>query len=312
MFPNVRRKNEKTGRNFVCETCDFITSDKKDFGRHLLTRKHEKNINVPKCSGKTGKTEDDIKTEKKISCECGKLYTYRQSLNVHKKKCDIINKSINKSIIKEKKIEENDIDKDNYKQLILKMFEQLKEQNEQNNKLQNTLIEMIPKIGNNNNNIINNKLNIQIFLNENCKDAMNLGDFVNGIRIDVGDLMITKEKGTVEGLSNLLVTHLNKLPLYQRPLWCSDKKRKRLYIKEEIWKEDKDNLKTQEAIYNLSKLQSRNINKFILDKPNWINNDRQKEDYMQIVKAVTESMENKVDKVIDKLIDNIHFTEVVK
>jgi hypothetical protein len=192
------------------------------------------------------------------------------------------------------------------------MFEQLKEQNEQNNKLQNTLIEMIPKIGNNNNNIINNKLNIQIFLNENCKDAMNLGDFVNGIRIDVGDLMITKEKGTVEGLSNLLVTHLNKLPLYQRPLWCSDKKRKRLYIKEEIWKEDKDNLKTQEAIYNLSKLQSRNINKFILDKPNWINNDRQKEDYMQIVKAVTESMENKVDKVIDKLIDNIHFTEVVK
>ena len=171
---------------------------------------------------------------------------------------------------------------------------------------------MIPKIGNNNNNIINNKLNIQIFLNENCKDAMNLGDFVNGIRIDVGDLMITKEKGTVEGLSNLLVTHLNKLPLYRRPLWCSDKKRKRLYIKEEIWKEDKDNLKTQEAIYNLSKLQSRNINKFILDKPNWINNDRQKEDYMQIVKAVTESMENKVDKVIDKLIDNIHFTEVVK
>ena len=98
MFPNVRRKNEKTGRNFVCETCDFITSDKKDFGRHLLTRKHEKNINVPKCSGKTGKTEDDIKTEKKISCECGKLYTYRQILNVNKKKCDIINKSI----IKEK------------------------------------------------------------------------------------------------------------------------------------------------------------------------------------------------------------------
>lgn len=285
-------KTEKTGTKYTCDACVFCTSDKKDYKRHLSTLKHKIAENVDECSVM-------FNPKKKFQCECGKMYSYKQSLNVHKKKCIFETKIV----CDDNEIEENNINKTN-QELILELLEQ-------NKQLQQALINVIPNIGNNNNshNTVNNKLNIQIFLNENCKDAMSLGDFINGICVDTENLILTREKGQVEGISNILVKHLNMIPIYQRPLWCSDKKRKKLYIKEDVWKEDKDNVKTKEAIYNVSKIQTRNITKFISDKPNWMQNDRQKDEYMHIVKAVTDPMENKIDKVLDKIIDDIHFNE---
>jgi len=267
--------------DFNCNICHYTTSRESQYNRHLLTLKHKKKANTPIGS-------------KKFDCECGNQYKHRQSLNNHKKKCS---KENGTDCVEHEQSKTN-------QELILELLEQ-------NKQLQQALIEVIPKIGNNNNshNTVNNKLNIQIFLNENCKDAMSLGEFINGICIDTDNLILTREKGQVEGISNILVKHLNMLPIYQRPLWCSDKKRKKLYIKEDVWKEDKDNVKTKEAIYNVSKIQTRNITKFISDKPNWMQNDRQKDEYMHIVKAVTDPMENKIDKVLDKIIDDIHFNE---
>lgn len=277
---------EKKEKFYLCKKCDYHTSDKSKYNRHLLTDKH----NTPKYSQKGEKKEIN---DKRIMCDCGKSYKHHQSLNNHKKKCQ----NNKKEII----ISAND-ETDN-KDLILKLLQQ-------NIELQTKLAELLPNLGHttNINNTINANVNIQIYLNENCKNAMTLEDFVKGINVNVSDLLLTKKKGLIEGITSLMLNHLDQLPFSERPLWCSDKKRKRLYIKEDTWKEDINHIKTREAIYNVSKVQCRNIKKFIDDKPDWLSHDKVKDDYMELIKSVTDSMENKVEKVIDKLIDNIHFS----
>ena len=277
---------EKKEKFYLCKKCDYHTSDKSKYNRHLLTDKH----NTPKYSLKGEKKEIN---DKRIMCDCGKSYKHHQSLNNHKKKCQ----NNKKEII----ISAND-ETDN-KDLILKLLQQ-------NIELQTKLAELLPNLGHttNINNTINANVNIQIYLNENCKNAMSLEDFVKGINVNVSDLLLTKKKGLIEGITSLMLNHLDQLPFSERPLWCSDKKRKRLYIKEDTWKEDINHIKTREAIYNVSKVQCRNIKKFIDDKPDWLSHDKVKDDYMELIKSVTDSMENKVEKVIDKLIDDIHFS----
>jgi hypothetical protein len=156
-----------------------------------------------------------------------------------------------------------------------------------------------------------------MFLNENCKDAISMGDFIKSIEITVNDLLITKEKGLQTGISNLFIEHLNKIPMVQRPIWCSDKKRKRLFIKNETWTEDAGNAKTKDAIKQVGVLQSKNINKFVKANPNWMSNDHEKETYMSIIKNTTEPIEGTEDKIIDGMIEQIHLTndkrlEIVK
>lgn len=101
---------------------------------------------------------------------------------------------------------------------------------------------------------------------------------------------------------------VKEIPLVQRPLWCSDKKKKKLFIKYDFWKEDIDNEKTNEAINDVSKIQTKNINKYIDDKPNWKQNDKIKENYIDIVKKTTDNIDNKKNKIIDKLFDTICLT----
>jgi hypothetical protein len=133
-------------------------------------------------------------------------------------------------------------------------------------------------------------------------------DFIKTIDISLDDLYVTKNKGLIGGISNIFVNQLNKLPLVQRPIWCSDKKRKRLFIKEDTWTEDTDNIKTAQAIKSVSVLQTKNINKYTKEKPNWIKNDKEKDDYIYIVKTTTDTVEDKTNPIIDKMIDVIHLT----
>jgi hypothetical protein len=214
----------------------------------------------------------------------------------HKKKCNYDNTFV----LTEKK---EDI---NYKNLVLKVLEQ-------NASLQNTINELIPKIGNNNNNNISNvsninqNLNINFFLNEKCKDAININDFIKNIEVSINDLLFTKDNGFVKGIHHLLIENLNKLPTIQRPIWCSDKKRKRIYIKEDTWSEDINNIKTKTAINDISTLQFKNINKYTQKYPNWKDSDKHKDNYIAIVKNSTESIKENEDKVINMLVDSIHF-----
>lgn len=292
---NDDSKVVKLATDFNCSICHYNTSRKNDFNKHLATDKHKM------------MTDDDQKVAKvaKVAnsffCDCGRSYKYKQGLSVHRKKCNFKENSSTELIEINNNIDYKD------------MFAELMNQNKN---LQNIIIEqnknlsvMIPKVGNNNNNnTINQNLNINIFLNDKCKDAISIHEFIKNMEVSVEDLLFTKDKGLVKGISNLFIEHLNKIPFIQRPVWCSDKKRRKLYIKEKEWSEDKNNEKTKKAIKDVSNLQAKNINKYTKQNPNWMKSDIQKDNYIHIVKQVTDPINGNEEKVIDNIIDTIHFT----
>ena len=126
------------------------------------------------------------------------------------------------------------------------------------------------------------------------------------------DLLYIKRKGLVESITQLFTNELDKLPYIERPIWCSDKKRKRIFIKEEDWNEDLNNEKTKTAIKNINKIQSKNINKYKEEYPDCMNNDDHKDTYIHIIKETTTPLENKLEKIIDNFIDKIHFTNEIQ
>ena len=294
---------KKKSISYECLKCDYLTSKKCNYKNHLATQKHYNAINDTKKKQK--------EATKHLCDKCSKEYIYQSGLYRHKKMCKIREEQIINNYEKDDNI--------NYKEMFLILINQLTEQSAQNKELHNTIIEqnntikeIIPKIGNNNNNNntnITNNVSIQVFLNDTCKDAMSLTDFINTIQVSVSDLLFTKENGLVKGISNLFLSNLERLPMIQRPLWCSDKKRKRMFIKQDKWIEDMEREKTNDLVNTISKIQTKNINKYIADKPNWITNDKLKDNYIHIVNACTDTMDNKIDKIVDNIVDKIHLTE---
>ena len=299
MLLNATKKEGKSGKKYECLKCDYIARDKTNYKKHLDTQKHYNAINDINATKKLGKVGKMYECDK-----CCKKYLHQPSLFRHKKTCNIKEKQIINNEDNEEEI--------NYKEMFSILINQLTEQSAQNKELHNTIKELIPKIGNNNTSNINsnNNVSIQVFLNNTCKDAMSLTDFINTIQVSVSDLLFTKENGLVKGISNLFLSNLERIPMVQRPLWCSDKKRKIMFIKdEEQWMEDMNREKTNNMVNTISKIQTKNINKYIADKPNWMANDRIKDTYIHIVKAVTDTMDNKIDKIVETIVDKIHLTE---
>ena len=297
----ITDNNQKICKNLVkycCEYCNYITSDKRDYNKHLLTRKHKLIIN------NNGKS---VKICKEYICSCGKVYKYASGLSLHKKKCIIIFDENND--IKNNAAEIIVDDNKDYKNMFLEMMNQNKE-------LHNIIKELIPKVGTNhinNTNTNTNNINIKIdnitLLNDKCKDALSISDFIESIEIEVKDLMFTSQKGLTNGVSNLFIEQLNNLPLLKRPIWCVDKKRKKLLIKEDAWSEDTNQKKTKEAIKTLTVKQAKNINKYKNENPDWFNNDKKKEKFIEIVKeATTELDEIKQSNIINNLLETIHLT----
>ena len=203
------------------------------------------------------------------------------------------------------------------KSILFKQFESFKEQQEaveiENKELRNQISELIPKIGNNNivNNTINSKqkFNINIFLNETCKDALTINEFIDKIKVSIDNLLVTKDKGISEGVSNIFIENMNKLSLHERPMHCTDMKRETLYIKydndkEEMWAKDEENKNLKEAISKVTHYQRQNLDKWIKEHPNWQSNSKEQEQYMQLVKKCTEDC--KEEKVIKKLCSNVY------
>jgi hypothetical protein len=285
----TKNLTQKTQINYECEDCRFKTRNKYDYSRHLLTRKH---INTIKYNENTQKNA----IFENFSCKCGKSYPYKASLYNHKKRCKHLEEKEEKEEKKENIIitDENDID---YKTMFFKLMNDNKE-------LQKTITEMIPKIGNINNNI-NQKFNINLFLNEECKDALTMEQFINKIEVSISNLLLTKDKGIDEGISNIFIENMNKLSLYERPMHCSDTKRETVYIKSENndsdskWEKDKENTKLKKAIKNVAHVQQKNLIKWVEEHPGWENNQDLQDEYMKLIKSCTDDITDK--KVIKKL-----------
>ena len=185
----------KNAEIFLCEKCDFKCNKNSNYKKHLLTIKH--NI-------RTFRTEKMPKNANLFSCPCGKSYKSRSSLWYHKKKCSNINESIT--------VQENIEDKPSMMDIIIQNKEIMNAlilQNEQlmkqNKEQSDTIKELIPKIGNNNNNTIHNQFNIQNFLNEDCKDAINFSDFINNLQVSFEDLENQAQIGYINGISKLFI-----------------------------------------------------------------------------------------------------------
>jgi hypothetical protein len=214
---------------------------------------------------------------------------------------------------------EKDDDEDetiNYKELLLTSIKQNKELQDfiikQSEQYHTTINEIIPKIGNTNNtnNTINNnqKLNINIFLNEQCKDAITMDEFINKMHISLKNLFYTRDKGIAEGVSNILIENLNKLPLNQRPIHCTDPKRETIYIKNEQWEKDEDKLQTKEVIKKVSYLQVKNIKLYKEAHPQLMENQKEKDDYMEIIKATTDDVSEKEDKILKNICKSVYIS----
>ena len=277
----------KNAYKFYCKKCDFKCSKKSNYNQHLLTRKHndiKKNAFEP----------TDL--PKYFECKCGKIYKHKQSLFSHKIKCE------------GKKHEENEIiqlDKDDsdIKNMFLKVLEDNKELRNIMCQQQQQITEMIPKIGNTTN---NNTFNLQVFLDEKCKDALNISDFIESLNIQIKDLEHTKTHGICEGVANIFVNGLKELGTYKRPIHCTDMKRETLYIKEnDEWGKEEDTKSIlKKNLHDLADKQRKSINDWQDCHPNWEKSEQEKEEWIVLVKNVMDSLEeNKFSE--NKIIRNI-------
>jgi len=241
------KSTEKTKKNeniFSCDFCHFNTCKKTDFNRHLLTIKHKSN---------TLATADNTKNEIIYTCDCcNKKFKDRSGLWRHKKKC-FANVDI-----------EYKPSEPTEKELILMLIKQNTQLIEQNASLVKNGVNNSYSHNNNNNNSNNKTFNLQVFLNETCKDAMNITDFVNSIQLQLSDLEKVSEIGYTQGISNIIINNLNELDVTQRPVHCADKKREVIYIKDEDkWeKENEDKMKMRKAIRRVADKNSDLLKKF--------------------------------------------------
>ena len=275
------KKTSKNVEKYICESCNFKCSKIGDYNRHLNTAKHKKST---------------ISTKKTYTCDCGKIYKERSGLWKHQKKCELINNvSDDENYIEEEKTNEKPEisseliynlikQNENLQNLLLEQHKYQAERDkkddehkQQNIELQKTVQEMIPKIGNNNNNTnCNNTFNVQLYLNEQCKDALNLTDFLRSLQIGMDDLLKIGDNGYSDGLSRILVNGLNNLSITERPIHCTDTKREVLYVKDDnLWeKEEEGNPKFQKSIKYLA-----NKNEYLMktewakEHPNWEEDD---------------------------------------
>ena len=265
----MKKNSKKNSKKYYCKNCDFYSKNKNDFRRHLSTRKHNLDNMDNMVDNKKNSTPCFV-------CECGNKYKYRSGLSKHKKKCITTQEEIN--IQKKHNSHTYSNETDNEDAITTELFSEVLKQN-------NVLIEKILELSKekkiiNYQNCNNKKMTINVFLNEKCKDAMNLTDFVENVKVSLEDLIYTKEHGYVEGISNIFVKHLQDMKPTERPIHCSDKKRLQFYVKEaDVWEKDKTHEKIDKSIKDVTFKQIKKIKEWEKQHPNFMNNDKLLEEW---------------------------------
>ena len=293
----LTKKRQKNAQNFYCENCDFGCSKSSDYTRHINTRKHKMLTNVDKMLTKipAKNAEKRQKTPQQFTCDCGKIYSHRQSLSLHKKKCINLNENMSDNLFNEEDTN-----------LIFTLLNQ-------NNQLQNQLVDLCREkthtsINNGNINSNNKTFNLNLFLNEKCKDAMNIMDFVDSLKIQLSDLEKVGKLGFVEGISDLIVKNLKALDVNKRPVHCSDTKREILYVKDENkWEKDNpENQKFKKAIKYIAHKNSRMLPVFKEKYPDCVKSESLKSDeYNKIIIESMGGMGNADDDNENKIIKKV-------
>ena len=243
-----------------CDKCDFTCSNKNDMNRHLITRKHLVNADGIKMELK--------KTQKTHYCKCGKKYNSQSGLWKHHQKCiNYINKTSipsDKNIIVSNNTNTSSLENADLKQIVLDIVKSNHELQKQNVELQQQVLEICKNIQPsfintfNQTNCNNKTFNLQVFLNETCKDAMNLSEFIENISLQLSDLENIGKLGYVEGVSNIIIKNLNALEVEKRPMHCTDKKREIMYVKDDDeWQKEQDDKKHIKSV--ISSVVSKNL-----------------------------------------------------
>jgi hypothetical protein len=295
----VTEKAPKTPNIFECISCDYKCSKKRDYERHLLTRKHEKS---GKCDTFGTNGDKECAKSAELSCpKCDKIYKSRNGLWCHQKKCQT-KKTENEIVCK--LIQQNMelvTQNQEFKQMMM-------DQNKQNADLQKQLLELAKesKVTTINNN--NNKFNMNFFLNEKCKDALNIMDFVSSLQLQLQDLEETGRLGYVQGISRIFINGLKQLDISKRPIHCSDIKRETLYVKDnDEWnKEDQDKKKITRAIKHVSIMNAKQINEWTKENKGFDDSYNKKSDkYLKLISEANGGEPDEVNKIIKNISSSV-------
>jgi len=286
---------------FLCNNCDYNTCRKSQYDRHILTNKHIQRINTNNDEHeKFQKVPSNIK---QYMCTCGKIFKHASSLWNHKQKVNC------KEISNTNNIHTTDIDKE----LLIKML--LKNQD-----IMDKMIEMMPNMGmnisNNSHNTTNNQFNIQMFLNDHCKNAMNLTDFIQSLPITSETYDSTIENGLTKTITNMMLDGLNGLDILERPIHCTDATRKTLYVKEsDTWAKDNELIHILKGIKELSLKQRTLISKWKEVNKNWQTDENLQSKMTNLVfNSMTqiESDEKETGKIIRSISKNVYLDNETK
>lgn len=270
-------------RYYKCKKCNFFTKNKYDYNIHCQTKKHISRLNY--CDN------------------CNKSYRYKSGLSRHKKTCKGPIDFSEGNNYMEEYLCNNEITlfKKNEKQDMNELIDIIKQQQQQltesQKMMEKVIEETIPKIGNNNNNNSNNKISINVYLNKNCKDAMNLTDFVEQINVSIEDLLYTTQHGHAEGLANIFQKQLKDMNPTDRPIHCSDKKRLQFYVKDDdTWHKDEKHIKIDKTIHDIRMKQVKNLKKWEDMHPAYLTNEKLLDEWQLMVREIIGHGENDKDK----------------
>ena len=307
---------------FHCISCNYSTNSKKDYQKHLKTQKHRKRTNetqkIPTfyvCKNckkkfksrttlwrhkKTCKIQNKkdvvlVQLAKKLAkishptfvCDCGKSYKHASSLSKHKMTCIYLQDEEPKE-----GSPENIVPTNNVEYLLKALLEKNNDILEENKILREKISTM--ELGTTYNNTQNNNFNINMFLNEKCKNAMNLEDFIEKIKFSLEDLQYTKDNGYAKGISNIFIKNLKDMDVTERPIHCSDQKRMQFYVKDsDEWSKDKNNEKLDNTIEKVSKKQLKSIQDWIKANPDYLESSVKTDEYFTLVRSITQPNDDK-------------------